>query len=194
MTDATSAEGPAGIIGAVESTLRKRGIQTWALTGALALGVWTRPRATADVDICAVIPEAAIDPLLALHDGMRVGPERIPAIVRIRLLGWDVDLFSATSEYDLACLQRAVTVPMGGINVRVVTPEDLILHKLRKLKDDKRKLLQDAADLKALAEARADALDSAWLSKWLTGDDAEKAARLRTLTDAELVAWLSQRS
>lgn len=182
------------ILGAVAEALERRGIQEWAVTGALALGVWTRPRATADVDLCAVIPEQAIDPLLALHDGMRVGPERIPAIVRIRVSGWDVDLFAAKSEYDLECLRRAVPVELAGARVRVVTPEDLVLHKLHKLKDDKRKLLQDAADLRAIAEARGDALDVGWLRRWLGPVDADHACRLSSLSDAELVAWLSQRS
>jgi hypothetical protein len=173
--------------------LSRLGVGEVALTGAQALGVWTVPRSTADVDLCAVVPLKSVDRLLAQYDGIRVGPEEVPSIIRIQFRGWQVDLFVAKSEYDLHCLERAVATKIGEAEVRVVTPEDLIIHKLHKLKDDRRKLLQDAADLRLLATTLGPRLDLDYLRKWLEPSDAELASQLATLDEAELVRQLAAR-
>lgn len=186
-------DSPAAALAALVEMLRRRGIRNFALTGGLALGAWTAPRFTRDLDLCAVVPLEAVDPILALHDGVRFGSEEIPAVIRFRMLDWDVDVFSSKSAYDLACLERAVPTEVCGCPLRVVSPEDLIIHKLHKLKDDRRRLLQDAADLRSLALARGDRLDQTYLRQWLPPADAELALGLASLDEAELVRRLLNR-
>src|SRR5262245_14717434 len=94
----------------VLSALRSLGIHNIALTGGVAAGVWTSPRFTRDLDFCGVLPKEAVEPLLTRYDGVRVGPEPIPDIVRFRVGDWEADLFVSKSPYDRACLQRAVEV------------------------------------------------------------------------------------
>lgn len=48
---------------------------------------------------------------------------------------------------------------VDGIEVKVVTPEDLLIHKMLKLRTDRRRLLQDLADVRAVVEARGDRLE-----------------------------------
>ncbi len=69
-------------------------------------------------------------------------------------------------------------------------PEDLIIHKLTKLRSDRRRVLQDAADLRALLAARRDQMDWAYLSKWLPAPDAELVREMDSLNDAQLVQRL----
>ena len=75
--------------------LESLGIDRYALTGGIAFGVWAEPRETRDLDVTAVLPPAAVLPLLAQFDGMRVGSGEMPDVVRFRLRDWDVDLFVA---------------------------------------------------------------------------------------------------
>jgi hypothetical protein len=179
---------PAEVLAGLLADLRRRGISETALTGGLALGAWVAPRYTKDFDLCALVPESAVDPLLAQFEGIRVGPERIPSMIRFEFAGWSVDVFVAKTGYDLECLRRAVEVDLLGTKVRVVTPEDLVIHKLIKLRDDKRKLLQDAADIQALLQTCP--MDSSYFESWLPPDEARFLAQAKSLDAAGLVARL----
>jgi predicted nucleotidyltransferase len=106
---------------------------------------------------------------------------------------WDVDLFVAKRRYDEVCLARAVPVELGGILVKVVTPEDLLIHKLIKLRTDRRRVLQDLADLRALLEERGETLDWSYLRQWLPEDERELAESLASLDDEAILARLLRR-
>lgn len=168
------------------------GIEQYALTGGIAFGIWAEPRETRDLDVTAVLPPGALLPLLARFDGMRVGASEIPDIVRFRLRDWDVDLFVAKTDEDLEILGRAVTVDIGGSSVRVVAVEDLIIHKLRKLHSDRRRVLRDAADLRALFE-RHPQLDFSWIERHCDPADHDLLAAVRDASDEELLSRLVRR-
>ena len=172
MTD-PSADSPLAVLERLTGALVKLGVTDFAITGGVALGVWTEPRETRDIDLCAVLPPAAVDPLLAYHDGIRSGPEGVPDLVRFRIGSWDVDLFVAKSAYDRACLDRARGVDVGGVRFRVVSPEDLLIHKLIKLRADRRRILQDVADIRSLLDTHGASLDRSYLAQWLPPDDLE---------------------
>ena len=145
--------------------LQRFGVTEYALTGGIAFGVWVEPRHTKDFDLCVRIGRATAEKLAARFDGQPIGGGERPSIVRFEIQGWQVDLFNALTAYDDACLSRARVVELLGIEVPVVRPEDLVLHKLLKLQDDKRRLPQDAADLSQLL-ALGD-LDWPYLETWL---------------------------
>lgn len=157
----------------IQAILASVGVPDFALTGAVALGVWTVPRFSDDVDLCGVLPKESVDRLLALHDGFAVGPSEVPDIVRFRAGRWDVDLFVAKDEHDLEVLRRAQRVELGDVSIKVVTPEDLLIHKMKKLRVDRRKVLQDLADVVALVRVRGDGLDRNYLDGWLTAKERE---------------------
>jgi predicted nucleotidyltransferase len=137
---------PAGaILERIARVLRSHQVLDFAFTGGVAVGVWAAPRQTKDVDLCGSLPLEEVDRLLALHDGIRSGSEELPDIVRFRVEDWDVDLFVSKSPYDRECLQRAIAVEIDGIPVRVVTAEDLLIHKMIKLRHDRKRLLQEFA-------------------------------------------------
>lgn len=128
-------------------------------------------------------------PLLARYDGLRTGAEELPDTVRFRLGDWDVDLFVAKDAYDLECLARARELTIDGALVRVVSPEDLIIHKLIKLRLDRRRILQDVADLRSLLEAQP-AIDWTYLERWLPAAERALVGALSELDDEAVLRRL----
>lgn len=185
MTD--SSADPAGpVLARVIEVLRSHGVDDSAFTGGVAVGVWSRPRQTRDVDVCGVLPVDQVNRLLALHDRIRSGAEVLPDLVRFRVGEWDVDLFVCKDEYDRTCLARAIATQIDGIDVRVVTAEDLLVHKMIKLRSDRRRLFQDLADIRAVVEAQAAALDRRYIREWLPHQEADLLDSVATIDDEAL--------
>jgi predicted nucleotidyltransferase len=185
---------PTGIaLARVAEVLRSHGVEEFAFTGGVAVGVWALPRQTHDVDVCGALPVEEVNRLLAQRDGLRSGPSEMPDLVRFRVGDWDVDLFVSKDPYDAECLARAVSATIDGTDVRVVTAEDLLIHKMIKLRTDRRRLLQDLADIRAVIVARAGELDPAYLKKWLPTDEAELLESVAAVDDEELVRRLLRR-
>lgn len=81
---------PGAILARIVEVLHDHGIEQFAFRGGVAVGVWAVPRQTRDVDLCGVLEQAEVDRLLALRDGIRSGPGRLPDLVRFRVADWDV--------------------------------------------------------------------------------------------------------
>ena len=143
----------------------------YMVMGGLALSAWGRVRATQDVDLSVSLdPEREhefLDALRAAH----FLPAVPRAIIGHRLvtcrylkstrgLPVQVDLLIARGAYQRQALARAVTVPFGGLRLRVIAPEDLILHKL--LAD--RPI--DHLDVQAVLEEQGGRLDRPYLTRW----------------------------
>ena len=176
----------------VVRVLGKAGVRDFALTGGIAFGYWVEPRHTKDVDVAGLLSEPdAADVLLAGYDGIRSGPEPIPDLVRFRVGDWDVDLFVAKSEHARRAIERAVPVEIEAVNVRVVTAEDLIVHKFVKLRTDRHRVLQDLADLRALVSI--DGIDRAYIESWLDADERAVLEALASEDDDTLLRRLTRR-
>jgi len=186
----SSAESPGDALARLSDVLARHGVLDFAVTGSVALGVWAAPRETRDIDLCGTLPLHEVDRLLAQRDGIRSGTGELPDLVRFRLGSWDIDLFVSKSGHDEECLRRAVSVEASGVRVRVVTPEDLLVHKMRKLRTDRRRILQDVADLRALLTARGDAVDWTYVRRWVDRKEADLLESLRTLDDENVLRRL----
>lgn len=185
MSDAAGDPGGA-ILARVVAALKSHGVSECAFTGGVAVGVWARPRQTRDIDVCGVLPLDEVDRLLALRDGLRSGPEALPDLVRFRVGDWDVDLFVCKDEYDRTCLERAVAAEVDGQEVRVVTAEDLLIHKMIKLRSDRRRFLQDLADIRSVVEAQAAGLDWSHVRAWLPKEEADVLESVASVDDETL--------
>jgi predicted nucleotidyltransferase len=175
------------LLALVVRALHDHGVDDLAFTGGVAVGVWAEARQTRDVDVCGTLPPAEVNRLLAQRDGMRTGPGEIPDAVRFRVGDWDIDLFLCKDEYDRTCLGRAVPAEIDGVSVRVVTAEDLLIHKLIKLRTDRRRLLQDVADMRAVITEQGDRLDWDYLRRWLPAVEADLLTTVASSTDDELL-------
>lgn len=170
--------------------LRSHQVLDFAFTGGVAVGVWAAPRQTKDVDLCGSLPLEEVDRILALRDGIRSGAEALPDIVRFRVDDWDVDLFVSKVPYDRECLKRAIAVEIDGIPVRVVTAEDLLIHKMIKLRHDRKRLLQDLADVRAVVDARGGRVDWEYIRRWARPQEAAWLEEVARSTDEQLVTRL----
>jgi hypothetical protein len=184
------ADSPDAVVGRVAEVLRSHGVVDFAFTGGLAVGVWSIPRQTRNLDVCGSLGLDQVDRLVATRDGLRSGPGELPDLVRFRVGDWDVDLFVSKGAYDRECLGRAARISMGGIDVRVVTPEDLLIHKMVKLRTDRRRLLQDLADIRAVLHAQSARLDWEYIRRWLPDGEAGFLANASSASDEELIRGL----
>jgi Nucleotidyl transferase of unknown function (DUF2204) len=108
------------------------------IIGGIAVLIWGEPRATQDVDVTVSVPEDRIPEFV---DAMSRRVTVLPAnptefVLETHVLpvvtskGVHVDVIWAGLPYEENAIERAIVRELGGVPIRVCTPEDLILHKL----------------------------------------------------------------
>lgn len=136
------------------------------LIGGIATTFWGEPRATLDVDLSLLVPEADLSGFLE-----RLPPHVVPRapqpvlefIERTRVLplrhssGIDIDLVFAVLPFEEEALERAIEVPIQDAIVRMVTAEDLVLMKIISER------AKDRGDVATVLARRWDELDHAYL-------------------------------
>lgn len=148
------------------STELRRAKVPHALAGGLAVAVWARPRATADIDLVVPGDDAAIASLRAAahRAGLLQTGRRATKLRRITLLRMlappggpgdpepvAVDLLIVPPALQQLIFDRVREVTLRGAGVPVVSPEDAIVLKLLRFS------AQDRVDIKAIAaEQRLD--------------------------------------
>jgi len=137
----------------------------WVLIGALAANRYrASPRLTQDVDLLLADAGPGIETLesaarAAGWEVRRAGPEGELLRLRHAELGI-ADLLIAATEYQQEAIRRAREEPLGnGESARVLTPEDVIVHKLIAGRT------QDHADIEAILAAGTP-LDEQYVERW----------------------------
>jgi hypothetical protein len=132
-------------------------IEDYALIGGLALSAWTRPRTTLDVDLVVIISKKITwDDLISLvrtrlqkRLSVHESTPRMTIQEKFSFMFGPIQVdVIGTSGFDLAtdAVKNAVIVTVFGKNIKVATPEYLILLKLLPLNE------QDIIDIKELAK------------------------------------------
>lgn len=184
-------EDPLNLAARLASALAGYGVTDICLTGSAALGVWATPRQSRDLDLCARVPAAAVSRILARFDGVAAGPPDAPTVLRLSFARWDIDVFVSRDDdaYDRACAARAAAITGMDVSLlRVVLPEDLMIQKMFKLRTDRRRILQDVTDLRALLETRGDGIDWVYVETWLPENEFFWMKSLAALSDEELLS------
>jgi hypothetical protein len=146
----------------------------YMIMGGFAVRAIGIPRPTYDADLTI---EAADPALIQLFETLAkegfIVPEEFSKGFRDSLLGmnkvkvqkfeelhvWDVDLFLVTTPYQRAAFARRQKVRFLGADRWMITPEDLILHKLLA---NRRKDLLDVEEILKIHEV----LDRTFLREW----------------------------
>lgn len=123
-------------------------IDGFALIGGLAVSAWSPPRATMDVDLLVLANTEKLNDLVkSLCDaGIRAELRRggwddpVPFLIR----GDFLDIVVATKKYEAEAVAESIAVNVGGREIPVVSPEYLIILKLKAGGP------QDLADVRAL--------------------------------------------
>jgi hypothetical protein len=143
----------------------------FVLVGGLAVGIWTKPRATVDIDLLISV---------SVHDWKEF-KERLTAsgqfvfihekpfifkkisFLRASLksnVHISVDFLFADDDFKNEALKRRKTVTLADFSVHIPTPEDLILLKLLSGRE------QDKLDVVNIIEVQGENLDRAHLQYW----------------------------
>ncbi len=143
----------------------------YMVMGGLALSIWGRVRVTQDLDMVVGLDEKEeADFLKSLKqaDFLPTTPRAVEGhrllvcryLKTTRGLPIQVDFFFARGDYQKRALLRSVNIALGRRRLRVIAPEDLILHKL--IAD--RPI--DHLDVKTVVEEQRGRLDREYLALW----------------------------
>ena len=145
----------------------------YMLVGGLAVGIWSRPRATVDIDF---LISARIDDSDALRQRLNESGRFVlihnePIIFeKISLLratlksntDISVDFIFVDDNFKSEALNRKVAAQVADFPVNIATPEDLIILKLLSGRQ------QDRLDAEGILEMQRENLDIKHIKKWLT--------------------------
>jgi len=113
------------------------------LIGAAALSAWGRPRATHDLDLLILVDEDAKDRLMIqlASVGITVNKpwqaanpmahSRVTRFVSLRHPDYPLDLIYASDPHEREALTHTQTVRLYGLSLSVISPEDLMILKLK---------------------------------------------------------------
>jgi hypothetical protein len=118
----------------------------YMIMGGIAVSIWGIPRATYDIDVTLSVDESELlRAMTACRDaGFAIDPpfERgfrdvLAGMQKITIEWWtpaprrvEVDVFLVTTDYQRAAFARRVRARLEGREAWVLSPADLILHKL----------------------------------------------------------------
>ena len=118
--------------------LDKHGV-AYMLIGGQAVMLYGEPRLTRDIDVTVGLEPDEVDGLLRVVEelGWRVLVEDAHDFVGTTYVlpveateGVRVDFIFCSSAYEKEALKRARELKIGDVDVRFVSPEDLVIHKI----------------------------------------------------------------
>lgn len=143
--------------------------------GGIAGLLWGVPRATFDVDVTIWASGRDGEIALRLSKAFEsrapdpAGFVRDTGVLPIKVGDIPADIVFGRFPYEEAAMRRAARMVIGGQEVRVCTPEDLILHKIISERP------KDLEDVRALARLRGRKLDRSYLDPRVRGLAADLA-------------------
>lgn len=152
------------------SFLNDTGIE-YVLVGGLAVGIWSEPRATVDIDFLVSTRLNDFDVLkqrlkesnrfIFIHDKpMTFGKISFLRATLKSNTDISVDFLFADNDFKDEALKRKEAVQIADFSVNISTPEDLVILKL--LSDRE----QDGIDVKKILEIQKEQLDREYMQKW----------------------------
>lgn len=176
---------PRELLGALAKILRKLKIP-YIVTGGIAVLVWGRPRYTADIDIVIELEknraEAFREALLSLgkagHLDYDVMMEALASEGEFNFIhgesGVKVDFWvlKKHDDFDTARLKRKKVKIILGEKINFISPEDLILVKLKWHKESGS--ARQLEDVESILKISGEKLDIKYLKTWTTQFDVDE--------------------
>ena len=157
-----SSENPVvDLLADLDAVMRHRDIR-WYVFGAQAAIVWGRPRFSADIDVTARIQPASLGPFLEsmASQGFELRIRDQEFIERTRVLpflhhgsGLPLDIVLSGPGIEEDFLVRSISVDLGGLQIPLISPEDLIVTKVLAGRP------KDLEDVRGVLRARGATLD-----------------------------------
>ena len=148
---------------ALAGVMRAAGAR-WYVFGAQAVLLWGRPRLSADVDATVELELADVESFLTKMQragfGLRISDDVEGFVARTRVLpflhqptGVPLDLVLAGTGLESSFMDRAVMVVREGVELPVISPEDLVVTKILAGRP------RDLEDVRGVLAERARTLD-----------------------------------
>ena len=156
------------------------------IVGAVAVGAWGRPRATADIDVTVLVDEAGLQDIARAAETLGLDVDRQwldwnpllrGAQVRLTAIGVVVDAMRPRDSHEERAIQRRRPLTIEGHRLWFVAPDDLILMKLKAGRP------RDFEDAVGVLVAQREALDEGYMADWA-----------RRLTIADELAYVLRES
>lgn len=151
---------------AIEEAARLIGEKAqWAIFGAVAANLYrAEPRSTFDIDILITISNQDLCQIknAAFERGWQTKSAK-GADWLLRITHQDygsIDMIAVEDEYEKSAIERSRWVDLHGKPIRVLQPEDVIIHKLIAHRS------RDDADIISILESEP-ALDWAYIEQWV---------------------------
>lgn len=161
-----------GILKEVVQRLDKAGIG-YMMTGSMAMALYSTPRMTRDIDIIINVSFTDVEKLIALFQpDFYIDRSSVREALRLKgmfnIIHNDsiikVDfIVRKDEEYRIVEFSRKIVIPIEGVQISVVSPEDLVLSKLVWAKGSGSEL--QLRDVRQIMLGLPD-LDSDYLKKW----------------------------
>jgi len=166
----------------------------YMLTGSYASSLHSVPRATKDLDVIIFPNRDQLLKLLQSFPSTGYHVDHDDAIEALRgrrqfniidyATGWKVDfIIPPFDEFNIEEFERRVTINADGVNLSVVSPEDIVVAKLiwaRAGESDRQ--FSDAA---TVIRVQGDKIDIAYVERWVRRLELQKEwERVRTMAEA----------
>lgn len=165
---------------AIADALSARGVP-YALGDALALGVAGVPRGTRDVDVNVFVELHELDGVMDVLSSLDITIDREASRAKAERDGmfvgsWDgmrIDVFVPSIPFSYEAARTAVPITVDGWTGMFLSPEAISLFKLLFFRP------KDLVDLGQLVAVRREALDHAYIRRWIVDMMGEDDARVR---------------
>jgi len=146
----------------------------YAIMGGIALQAWGRERVTRDIDLIVYLGEIEREKFLdtLIKRGFKISKKEslnakepslpISCYYEEKTYGlWlEIDFFIAQTVYQKKALERSLEIEVLGKKIKIVQPEDLILHKLLANRPI------DRVDVESVISEQKESLDKDYLFYW----------------------------
>lgn len=157
----------------------------YALIGGIAVAIHGEPRLTADIDANIILDKGEIDtfmqkakqygfqPLLPNIKKLALKTGVLPLKFNRKGVTGKCDIILAENPLEFAAIKRARLQKIGAMKARIVTPEDLTIHKITSSRP------RDLEDLRGILIRQKGRLDTVYIQNWLKKiDRANKGSKL----------------
>lgn len=146
----------------------------YIISGSIAANFYSRPRMTRDIDIVIELSQLIVKKIYNLFkDDFYIDEGSVEEAVKNRSMFNIIHnekvikidfIIAQDTDFEKVKFQRAPTKSIGGINLSIISPEDLILSKLLWAKDSHSEIQLN--DVKNILYFMKDELDYHYLEKW----------------------------
>ncbi len=173
------------LLKALTAFLSKEKIK-YAAIGGFAVLIYGEPRMTVDLDINIILDRKMISKFLSkakrhgllplLSNTKKIAEKSgvIPLRFEKGKGGWRVDFILAENILEYVAIERAKSIKVAGVKLNVVSPEDLIIHKMASPRP------RDREDLKGILLRQKGKLDIGYIQNMLKKIDKSNKTHLRT--------------